>query len=137
MRRRISLRGCFRPSVRPYSRSVTPVRKCVAGASNGQYWLLFFSLTILGKCDAVFARLLLPPLRVVLRMQLRVLLQLIKMVRCLVLRVLRKCLKRLAVLVVSILPPSLRAEVAYVRASHGVLPRKLIAVFPTYVQPGI
>ena len=32
------------PSVRPYVRtSVTPVRKCVAGASNGQYWLLFSS----------------------------------------------------------------------------------------------
>ena len=42
---RISIRWCVRPSVglfaySPYiHRSVTPVQKCVPGASNGQYWL--------------------------------------------------------------------------------------------------
>ena len=41
MRPRISISGSVRPSVSPsVRRSVTPVQKCVPGASNGQYWLL-------------------------------------------------------------------------------------------------
>ena len=42
-----SVRPSVLPSVHPSVRpSVTPVRKCVPGASNGQYWLLFITVTV-------------------------------------------------------------------------------------------